>query len=98
MSPTNSEWDALPAQRCFWYRIQKLVPPTAVVPGSAFDFDQGANGAYRYMIVYVDSTLQARTLLSTGGIPVFLNAALISPFVINVIPQTFNTISQNSGQ
>ena len=44
------------------------------------------------MVVYVDRTLQARTVLSAAGTPVVLNAALISPYVVNVIPQQFTVI------
>ncbi len=43
------------------------------------------------MVVYVDRTLQARTPLTAGGIPATVNAALISPYVVNVIPQTIFT-------
>jgi hypothetical protein len=44
------------------------------------------------MVVYVNQTLQARTLLSAPGTAaVVVNAALIAPNVINVIPQTFFT-------
>jgi len=76
---TNSgEWDNLPAQRCFWYQVQKVSTPAPdlTVPN------------HRYMTVYVNQTLHARTVLNTGGTPVFLNAALIAPNVVNVIPQT----------
>ena len=42
------------------------------------------------MVVYVNRTLDARTLLDVGtGTPVFQNAVLICPNVVNVIPQTF---------
>jgi hypothetical protein len=42
------------------------------------------------MVVYVNQKLQAKTVLSgTAGIPVYQNAALICPYVVNVIPQTF---------
>jgi hypothetical protein len=80
LSPTDpGEWDALPAQRCFWYQVQKVTPvgPDASVAG------------YRSMVVYVNRKLDARTLLTGAGNPVFLNAALICPNVVNVIPQTF---------
>ena len=78
----NNEWDNLPAQRCFWYQVQKLSPVIN---------DPNLAG-YRSMTVYVDRKLQAKTLLhKQGGVvnPVFQNAALICPSVINVIPQTF---------
>ena len=76
----NAEWDNLPAQRCFWYRVQKVVPAT-----------NDSLAGFRSMIVYVDRTLQARTPLDAGGNPVTVNAALISPYVVNVIPQTIFT-------
>ncbi len=76
----NGEWDNLPAQRCFWYQIQKVGPATS---------DPYLAG-YRSMVVYVNQKLQAKTLLSgTAGVPVYQNAALICPYVVNVIPQTF---------
>ncbi len=78
-----NEWDTLPAQRCFWYQVQKVTaaqPDTYNIPG----------GPYRSMSVYVNRPLDARTLLNgTTGIPVVMNAALICPYVVNVIPQTF---------
>jgi hypothetical protein len=73
------EWDNLPAQRCFWYQVQKATPP-------ATDPTNGAG--YRSTIVYVNQNLQARTVLSAAGTAVYMNAALIAPNVINVIPQT----------
>jgi hypothetical protein len=45
------------------------------------------------MIAYVNTTLSARTALNGTGQPVFRNAALICPHVVNVIPQTFSTIA-----
>jgi hypothetical protein len=80
-NPFNKgEWDNLPAQRCFWYRVQKVVPAAA-----------DSLAGFRSMVVYVDRSLQARTPLTAGGNPVMLNAALISPYVVNVIPQTIFT-------
>jgi len=82
----NGEWDNLPAQRCFWYQVQKVTPAQ---PDPAL----GAN--FRSMTVYVDRPLEAKTLLGGPGSavglgnPVVLNAALICPYVVNVIPQTF---------
>jgi type II secretory pathway pseudopilin PulG len=80
-NPTNNlEWDDLPAQRAFWYQIQRVVPPVTD-PNVA---------NHRSMIVYVNSSLRARTVLDNTGQPVFLNAALISPYIVNVIPQTIS--------
>ena len=68
----NGEWDNLPAQRCFWYQVQKVMParvrPRLPAP------------PYRSMIVYVDRTLEARTLLTRHRhTAVVLNAALDLP-------------------
>ena len=43
---------------------------------------------FRAVVVYVNQSLQARTLLETNGQPHVLNAALIAPNVVNVIPQS----------
>jgi hypothetical protein len=78
-NPTHlGEWDNLPPQRCFWYQIQKIVPP---LPDPNV-----AN--HRSMTVSVNQSLQARTVLDANGNPLVLNAALIAPNVVNVIPQT----------
>jgi hypothetical protein len=77
----NGEWDNLPAQRCIWYQIQK-------VQQAESDPYNISGGPYRSMVVYVNQSLQARTLLTSAGTPVVINAALIAPSVINVIPQT----------
>jgi hypothetical protein len=75
----NNEWDNLPAQRCFWYQVLKLIPAG----------DDPNLAGYRSMTVYVDRKLNAKTLLNGAGQPIFQNAALICPYVVNVIPQTF---------
>ena len=49
----------------------------------------------RSMVVYVDRTLQARTVLSNPGTPLVFNAALICPYVVNVIPQQFTVINED---
>ncbi|WP_250847089.1 hypothetical protein [Aquisphaera insulae] len=74
----NGEWDNLPAQRCIWYQVQKLGP-----------VQNDPLGGYRAMVVYVDRKLEARTLLQPGGAPVYRNAVLVAPHVVNVIPQSF---------
>jgi hypothetical protein len=79
----NGEWDNLPAQRCFWYQVQKVLPATD-------DPYTNNNPVLRSMVVYVDRSLSARTVLSSPGNPVVFNAALICPSVINVIPQQFS--------
>ncbi len=86
-NPLNSyEWDTLPAQRCFWYQVLKRTPAQP---------DQALGASYRSMTVYVNRPLEAKTLLGGTaspvgvGNPMVLNAALICPYVVNVIPQTF---------
>ncbi len=77
------ELDNLPAQRCIWYQVQKAQP--------AIDdpYTVGNTPPLRSMVVTVDRSLQSRTMLTSAGTPVYFNAALISPYVINVIPQQF---------
>jgi type II secretory pathway pseudopilin PulG len=84
-NPLNqAEWDNLPAQRCFWYQVQK-------VGQAGPDQNPNIGGPYRSMVVYVNRKLDARTLLQADGFgtPVVQNAVLVSPYVVNVIPQTF---------
>ena len=75
----NLEWDNLPAQRCYWYQIQKAAPAVS---------DPYLGPTHRSMVVYVNQSLQARTSLTAAGTPAHTNAALIAPSVVNVIPQT----------
>ena len=75
----NAEWDNLPAQRCFWYQVQKASPAVT---------DPYLGATYRSMVVYVNQSLQARTTLTAVGVPAHINAALIMPSVVNVVPQT----------
>jgi hypothetical protein len=86
----NGEWDNLPAQRCFWYQVQRASQSANATGTLAFPADPVP---YRYMMVYVNSPMSARTVLNANGQPVFRNAALICPYVVNVIPQTFTTIA-----
>jgi type II secretory pathway pseudopilin PulG len=74
----KAEWDNLPAQRCYWYQVQKVGTPAP----------DGSVPGHRSMVVFVNQNLISRTALNPGGLPVVLNAALIAPNVINVIPQT----------
>jgi hypothetical protein len=48
-------------------------------------------GPYRSMVVYVNQPLQSLTPLTAIGSPYVLNAALIMPSVVNVIPTTVYT-------
>ena len=81
----NNELDNLPAQRCFWYQVQKVIPAI----DDPYTAGQNLNPPLRSMVVYVDRSLIARTVLSAAGTPVVFNAAMISPYVVNVIPQQF---------
>jgi hypothetical protein len=83
----NGEWDNTPAQRCYWYQVTRVTPATE---------DPYLGATMRSMVVYVDRTLQSRTLLSAPGTPMGadlkaggLNAALICPYVVNVFQQQF---------
>ena len=49
--PTSCEWDNLPAQRCFWYQVQKVGTPPST--------DPTLGAGYRSMVVYVNQNLQA---------------------------------------
>ncbi len=86
----NGEWDNFPAQRCYWYQVQRVTPPAAATGPLVFPNDPTT---YRYMVAYLNSSLLARTALNNNGQPAFRNAALICPSVVNVIPQTFTTIA-----
>lgn len=78
-NPMNGgKLDNLPAQRAFWYQVSKV--SAAVEDAQVRD--------HRSMVVQVNSALRARTALRPDGSPAVLNAALIAPHVVNVIPQT----------
>ena len=70
-----------PPQRCYWYQIGKRTEPqpSATITG------------YREITVWVNSDLRAQTLLKGDGTPNNVEAALICPSVINVIPRTLIT-------
>ncbi len=77
-NPANRyEWDNTPAQRCYWYQVMKVgtVGPDVM-------------GGFRSVVVLVNQNLMSRTVLNANGTPVYRNAALIAPNVVNVIPQT----------
>jgi type II secretory pathway pseudopilin PulG len=75
------------AQRCYWYQISKL---SSVEPSPQFTSDAGL--LYNQMTVTVTAALQALTPinpLSQFYEPIHVNAALVSPYVVNVYPKTF---------
>lgn len=75
-----------PYQRCHWYQIAKRTQ------AGASDLT-----GYREMTVWTSSPLKSLTLLNidsdpdVNGTPVHVNAALVSPYVVNVFPRTFYT-------
>ncbi len=79
----SGEWDNMPAQRCIWYQVQKVSQAIDDPYTAALNLVP----PLRSMVVYVDRSLQSRTVLTTAGNPAVFNAALISPYVVNVIPQ-----------
>jgi hypothetical protein len=82
-NPTNNnETDNVPAQRCYWYQVQKVTQ-------AIDDPYTNNNPPLRSMVVTVDRNLTGRTVLTAVGTPAVFNAALISPYVVNVIPQQF---------
>ncbi len=78
----NLEWDNLPAQRCYWYQVQKAGTPARV------DLNFGDPVRIARWSSSSTRTCSRGRSLNTGGQPYILNAALIAPNVINVIPQT----------
>lgn len=67
-----------PYQRCYWYQIGKR---TQANPSTL--------AGYREMTVWTNTPLRALTLLNVSdGTPYHVNAALISPYVVNVFPRT----------
>jgi hypothetical protein len=90
---------APPAQRCYWYQVNRVTAPADTIgsPYSAI-----VNGAsYRYMFLSTSTPLKAKSLLilnasnqtvpysGIGSTHQVVNAALVSPYVVNVIPRTF---------
>ena len=70
-----------PPQRCYWYQIGKRTEPQ---PSTDFP-------GFREATVWVNSDLRAQTLLKADGKPNNVEAALICPSVVNVIPRTIIT-------
>lgn len=72
-----------PAQRCSWYRVAKKTEVTAGNPS-------GPQG-YREMTVTLASPVKARTPIGNGGTALRINACLVNPYVVNVVPRVFYT-------
>lgn len=77
-------------QRCHWYRVvqkSEVTAPSEANPGYGTTFDT----SHEAMIVTVDRPVISKTLLqsaSGGFAPVHVNAALIAPDVVTVMPIT----------
>lgn len=83
--PQNAINSLYSGQRCYWYQVAKK---SDIVPDPGFGAPPAV--AYRRMTVTVSTPLQARSLLSFSGTatPVHVEAALIMPSVVAVIPRT----------
>jgi type II secretory pathway pseudopilin PulG len=83
--PPNS-FGTFPAQRCFWYRIVKKTDPSGDTDPTL------TSGQYRSMVVTLGSDVRAKTeLLPTGRSAAHVNAALVCPYVVNVVSRVFYT-------
>jgi type II secretory pathway pseudopilin PulG len=71
-----------PGQRCYWYQVVKRSTPADEGTGVGL----GVTG-YRAMTVWVNAPLRAKTQIS-NGMPVYVNAALVDPYVVNTFPRT----------
>lgn len=86
--PAANEPDGqYPAQRCHWYRIAKRGEVTT----------DSLDTGYRQMVVTLTTDLRSKTQVipGAGGLarqpiePAHVNAALISPYVVNVVSRVF---------
>lgn len=83
---TAGRTEFYPGQRCHWYRVIKVNAAEGEVAGTS---SEPADDAYRRMILTIDSPVRAKTQMTSGGAPVHLNAALVSPYVVNVYSKVF---------
>jgi hypothetical protein len=74
-----------PGQRCYWYQIVKRSTAADESAGNGLN-----QTGFRCMTVWTGTPLNAKTQLS-GGMPVYVNAALVCPYVVNVFPRTIYT-------
>jgi type II secretory pathway pseudopilin PulG len=74
-------------QRCYWYRVARKTAPEAETAST----QPPAAANYRRMTLTLESPVRAQTLLDPTGAPVHVNAALVSPYVVNVFPKVFYT-------
>lgn len=75
-------------QRCHWYLVAKRTQAGPAV--NAFKGD--AAGGMREMTVWTATPLKELTLLNAAdGSPYHVNAALVSPYVVNVFPRIISS-------
>lgn len=79
-----------PYQRCYWYQIAKRTQATTRAAADRLTNDPTSVN-FREMTVWVSTPLRAFTLLDSTGSPRHANAALVSPYVVNVFPRTIYT-------
>lgn len=77
-----------PGQRCHWYRVVRKGEVENEVAGVT---TAPVQAGYRRMTLTIETPVQSKTLLQAGGNPVHVNAALVSPYVVNVYPKVFTT-------
>ncbi len=83
----NAGGPVYPSQRCNWYQIVKRTDAQDEDASTQPPVQPG----YRRIVVTVNSPVKAKTLLNRpAATPVWNNAALIMPSVINVFPRTFH--------
>lgn len=75
---TRDNASAYPGRRCDWYRVAGYTTPT-----------DDALAGFRSTVVTLETTVKAKTQVNAAGMPVFQNAALIMPSVVNVVPRSF---------
>jgi hypothetical protein len=82
---TNPRDPVYPGQRCYWYQIVKRSTAADESAGNGLN-----QTGFRCMTIWTGTPLNAKTQLS-GGMPVYVNAALVCPYVVNVFPRTIYT-------
>lgn len=78
-----------PGQRCHWYQIVKRTTAADESAEIGFNNQLPSGTNYRAMTIWVSTPLKAKTQLAASGLPVYANAALVCPHVVNVFPRTF---------
>jgi hypothetical protein len=79
-NPSNTLASQTPFQRCNWYQVNKRTDAQ----------NDPVYAGYRRMVVTTASPVKTKTFLGAKGVPVYTNAALVMPSVINVYPRAFS--------